>query len=130
MGYRAKRKKIHLKFEGDYEGLEVTAHGLTLGQYLEITGLGEVDVSAVTDQMKRFAESLISWNLEDEDCQPIPAIPEAVYAQDQDFMFHILGAWMDGMAGVSAPLEQTSPAGEQSLVESIPMDALSKSLVS
>lgn len=132
MGYQRKTKRIHLAFDGtEYDGLEVELRGLSLGGWLEITGLGDdVDNSAVAEQLRRFADSLISWNLEDEDGHPIPATRESVFNQDQDFMFVLFNAWMDAMAGVAAPLDETSPAGEPSLAASIPMEPLSPSLAS
>lgn len=134
MGYRHKRKRINVCFEEghEYHGLEVTLRGMSLGEYLELEGIGEVDRSSVGDQLRRFAESLISWNLEDEDTgEPVPTTVEAVYAQDQDLMLMLATRWIEALRGiVSAPLEQSSPDGEPSLEASIPMETLSSSLVS
>lgn len=134
MGFRHKRKRINVSFEEghEYHGLEVTLRGMSLGEYLELEGIGEVDRSSVGDQLRRFAESLISWNLEDEDTgEPVPTTVEAVYAQDQDLMLMLATRWIEALRGiVSAPLEQSSPDGEPSLEASIPMETLSSSLVS
>jgi len=133
MGYRHKMKRINLNFEAghDLHGLEVSLRGLSLGNFLELQGMGEVDRSSLAGQLRRFAESLIVWNLEDEDTgEPIPATREAVFEQDQDLMLQLATAWLDALAGVPAPLDETSPDGKPSLVESIPMESLPQSLVS
>lgn len=132
-GYRHKKKRINLTFEPghEYEGLEVTLRSLTLGEWLEISGIGEVDSAAVDAQLHRFAESLISWNLEDEDTgAPIPTTPEAVYAQDRDLILALATAWMDAIAGVADPLDPSSTDGQPSLEASLPMAPLSESLAS
>lgn len=131
-GYRHKAQRINVSFEPghEYHGLEVVLRKLTLGEYLDIVGLGEVKLNHIGEQLKSMGDRLISWNLEDEQGQPVPATVEAVLGQDKDLMVSILEAWLDVLNGVPAPLDQTSPAGEPSPVESIPMETLSSSLVS
>ncbi|WP_405676800.1 hypothetical protein OG292_19355 [Streptomyces sp. NBC_01511] len=133
MGYRHKRKRINVAFEGDHEyaGFEAVLRGKSLGEWLDLQGVGEVDKSMLSDQLKEMAGALISWNLLDEDTgEPIPPTPEAVYAQDQDLMLALAAAWADGLAGVSAPLESSSSDGGPSLEASLPMEPLSESLAS
>jgi len=133
MGFRLRNKRINISFEEghEYHGLEVSLKGLSLGDFLELQGIGEVDNSTLAAQLKRFAESLIDWNLEDETGTPIPPTPDAVYGQDQDLMLLLATRWMQVLQGdVPAPLEQPSPDGEPSLEASIPMDTLSSPLAS
>ncbi|MFI9235764.1 hypothetical protein [Streptomyces sp. NPDC053079] len=132
MGFVKKPKRIVLRFEGDAEldGLEVILRGLNVAEYLDVMGLGDVEASSVPDMVKRFARSLISWNLEDEDGAPVPITEETVFAQDQDFVLRLAAAWIEAISGVSAPLEQSSPDGGLSPVASIPMEPLSESLAS
>ncbi|MEU1372979.1 hypothetical protein ABZ442_04855 [Streptomyces triculaminicus] len=132
MGFVRKPKRIHLRFEGDpeLEGLEVTLRGMTVAEYLDVMGLDEVDAPSVLEMIKRFAKALISWNLEDETGTPVPMDEESIFAQDQEFILHLATAWVDAVAGVSGPLEQSSPDGELSPVASIPMEPLSESLAS
>jgi hypothetical protein len=133
MGYRHKPQQIEVKFaEGHvYHGCEVVLRRLTLGEYLDITGLGDVDGLTVAHQLRGMSDKLIAWNLEDEQGNPIPATADAVIGQDFDLMSTILAAWLDALrGGVSAPLEQTSPDGEPSLEASIPMAVPSESLAS
>lgn len=132
MGYRHKRKRIEVRFEDDHPnaGFEAVLRGTTLGGYLALRGIGEVDESDIADQLRRMSESLISWNLEEEDGTPVPITPESMYVQDKDLMLALANAWMDGLAGISAPLEQSSTGGEQSLEASLPMEPLSQSQAS
>lgn len=132
MGFQHKPQRINVSFEPghDLHGLEVVLRKLTLGEYLDIIGLGEVGMNHIGDQLKAMGDKLISWNLEDDNGQPVPATPEAVLGQDKDLMVTILEAWLEALNGVAAPLEQSSPAGEPSLEASIPMETLSNALVS
>lgn len=135
MGYRHKIPRITVAFEDghEYHGCEVVLRKLKLGEYLDIVGISaNPEISHVGDQLARMGDKLISWNLEDpETGNPIPATSEAVLDQDKDLMVAILNAWLDGMAGVAAPLESSSPSGEPSpAVSEIPMEPLSNALVS
>jgi hypothetical protein len=135
MGYRHKAKRINVKFEAPHEfaGFEAVLRGKSLGGFLDLQGIGEVDKSSLGEQLREMSQSLISWNLEDEDTgQPVPVTPEAVMGQDQDLMIALATAWMDGLAGaaVKGPLETTSTDGPPSLEASLPMEPLSESLAS
>ncbi|MFG3510252.1 hypothetical protein ACGF5F_32670 [Streptomyces sp. NPDC047821] len=133
MGYRHQIPRVNVRFEEghEYHGFEAVLRKLKLGEWLEITGInGDAGVRHVGDQLEKMADRLISWNLEDEEGQPVPTTREAILEQDQGLMLAVLNAWIDGITGVSAPLGPSSPAGEPSLEASIPMETLSSSLVS
>jgi len=133
MGYRHQIPRVNVAFEEghDYHGCEVTLRKLKLGEYLDLVGINpESGVSNVGDQLQKMADKLITWNLEDEAGLPVPTTREAVLEQDKDLMLAVLGAWLDGVNGVSAPLEQPSTGGEPSPAASIPMEPLSPSLAS
>ncbi|WP_097865958.1 hypothetical protein [Streptomyces sp. rh34] len=131
-GYRHKAKKITVKFEEphEYAGFEAVLRGKTLGEFLNLQGIGEVDKSSLFEQLREMSQSLLSWNLEDETGAPVPVTPAAVFEQDQDLMLALATAWMNGLAGVSAPLEPSSTDGQPSLEASLPMEPLSESLAS
>ncbi|RKN61858.1 hypothetical protein D7231_31795 [Streptomyces klenkii] len=136
MGYKRKRKTINIAFEEGhpFAGLEVRLRGLSLGEYLDLIGMGEVDRSAVSDGLKMMSAALLSWNLEDEETgEAVPATAEAVYAEDQEMMLAVMNAWIDALRGgvrQGSPLPESSPAGEPSPAVSIPMEPLSGSLAS
>ncbi|SCK20062.1 hypothetical protein YUYDRAFT_02077 [Streptomyces sp. ScaeMP-e48] len=132
MGYRHKQKRIEIRFEepSPFAGFEATLRGKTLGEFLNLQGIGEVDKSSLFEQLREMSQSLLTWNLEDENGDPVPVSPEAVFEQDQDLMIALATAWMQGLAGVSAPLEPSSTDGQPSLEANIPMEPLSESLAS
>jgi len=131
MGYRHQRRRITVRFEepNEFAGFEAVLHGKSLGEFLALIGMGEVDRSSISDQLREMARALVSWNLEDEDTgAPVPATPEAVFEQDQELMLALAKGWIDGLgAGTPAPLEQSSTDGPPSLEASLPMAPLSES---
>lgn len=140
MGFKRPAKVYKLLFEDDdMAGLEVKARSMSTGDLLDMAPLLDMKMSnaptadeleQVRDLLERFAEVLISWNLEDEDDEPIPATLEGLLSQDIAFVMDIVQAWADAVSGVPAPLDGRSPSGDPSLAASIPMDALSPSLAS
>lgn len=132
MGFHYESPRINVTFEPghEYHGAEVVLRRLNLAEYLDITGIGEVTGVTIGDQLKTMGDKLVSWNLEDAAGNPLPPTSEAVLRQDKDFMVSVCTAWIQALHGVSAPLEQNSPDGAQSLEESIPMDVPSESLAS
>lgn len=124
MGYRPKRRIYNLNFAGtDYEGLEVTARGMTVGEELELDG---VDLSADLI-VKALVQRLDSWNVEDDHGQPVPTTFEGVCTQDSAMILAILNAVRQANSGVPDPLPQPSPSGETSPAPPIPMAPLSLS---
>lgn len=135
MGYKAKRKNTVLQFEPGHDlyGLEVRLRGMSIREFLEFTGYDGGEGETVNGLIQRFGRHLISWNLEDEDTgEPVPASPEAVEQQDHELVLALANAWMEALQGVHKgdPLPENSTSGEPSLVESVPMEALSESLAS
>lgn len=131
MGYKRPAKTFHLKFTGELEGLEVHVKSITLGEMFELDGLlagndktpTAEEVSAV---FKSFAKALMSWNLEDDNDQPVPATLEGIYTQDMEFIMEIIAAWMEAVTGVDGDLGKGSIVGGQSLEElTLPMETLS-----
>ncbi|MEJ8671859.1 hypothetical protein WKI71_36500 [Streptomyces sp. MS1.AVA.1] len=127
MGYRPPRKIYNLDFTGtDYEGLEVSMRGLTVGEELELDDLRGKDGGG-----RRVFEMLTgllkSWNVEDDQSRPVPATFEGVCTQDAAMVTAILNAAQEAASGVPDPLPQSSADGEPSLVASIPMETFSPS---
>lgn len=126
-GYRPKRKIITLDFEGTkHDGLEVTMRGLTVGEELELDDLRDKEGTG-RQIFEMMAGLLHEWNVVDEQGEPVPATFEGVCTQDATFVMEILDALQGTQSGVSDPLPESSPSGEPSPVESIPMEALSES---
>ncbi|NUS26929.1 MAG: hypothetical protein HOV92_22255 [Streptomyces sp.] len=135
MGYKAKTKNITIRFAEDHEyhGAEAVLRGMTYGEWEIAVGLdGGEGQNTGAASVKDFVEHLISWNLEDEMGQPLPITMDAVKAIDKDLIAALNNAWIQALIGVhdADPLPDSSPSGEPSLVESVPMEALSPSLAS
>lgn len=135
MGYKAKIKTYLIQFdEGhEYHGAEARLSGMTYGEWEQVTGLdgGGGDTNGAVS-VRRFVDHLISWNLEDEDGKPLPMTMDTVKEIDHDLVAALNNAWVNTLTGVheADPLPESSPSGEPSLVESVPMEALSESLAS
>lgn len=124
MGFRPKRKIYNLDFTGtDYEGLQVSVRGMTLGEELDLDNTGLTANAIVETLTKR----LVSWNVEDDNGQAVPTTIDGVRTQDGAMILAILEALRQANSGVPDPLPQSSPSGEPSLVASVPMEALSES---
>jgi len=122
MGFTAPRREYQLPLGAEYAGLEVTVTDVSIGEYLAIAGFTDGVDRSVSYAFDQFCKNLITWNLETDDGTPIPVTAAA--DQDKELMLALTSAWVDSLHGVPAPLEPSSPGGEPSLVEQIPMDAL------
>jgi len=135
MGYKAKLKTYLVRFDEGHEfhGVEARLRGMTYGEWEVAAGLdgGDGDSNGAAS-VKRFVDHLISWNLEDEDDKPLPITMDAVKQIDHDLVAALNNAWIQTLIGVADtdPLPDSSTSGEPSLVESVPMEALSPSLAS
>ena len=126
MGYRPKRKIYKLDFTGtDYEGLEASMRGLTVGEELEIVRLRSQDGSG-QEVFTLLTRLLVSWNVEDETGAPVPCTFDGICTQDTAMVMAILDAGQAAASGVSDPLPQSSPDGEPSPAVPIPMAPLSE----
>lgn len=131
MGYKRNPKVYRLKFaDGDYEGLEVAVRSISMGQLIKFRTGGDDEKDATEEMVELLAERIVEWNLEDETGTPIPPTLDAMKAEDSDFIMAIINQWTDAVAGVKAPLDETSNSGVTSPVASIPTEALSPSLAS
>lgn len=138
MGYAPKRKIYNLSFEA-HPGLEVKAASVSTGAFLEFAEIHEsargAGLSEIRGLFERFADqALRSWNLEEEDADgertPVPATLAGLLSQEIDFVFEIIDAWTDTIAGVDENLEAPSLDGNQSQVVSLPMEVSSPSRAS
>lgn len=136
MGYTPNRKVFKLRFEGEYEGLEVKVRSIPLGQFLKFAGLLEIDTrNPSSEDMKElealfgsFAKVLIEWNLEDEDGAPVPCNSEGLLSQDLDMVLTIILEWSNALSSVARPLHKASNGGKQFPEALIPMETSLSSL--
>jgi len=135
MGYKPKLKTYLVRFDEGHEfhGAEARLSGITYAEWEQMTGLdgGDGDDTG-SASVRRFFDHLISWNLEGEDDKPLPTTLDAAKGLDHDLVAALNNAWIQTLTGVhnADPLPESSPSGGPSLVESVPMEALSESLAS
>lgn len=131
-GFTRKRKTYRLAFEDpEYEGLEIRVRGISTQEYLDALDMkaaADEDSEAQRALLRMFADSLLEWNLMEEDgVTPVPATYEALAHEDLTFVDASVAAWLRANGAVSGPLDGSSTGGEPSAVASIPMAPLSPS---
>lgn len=132
MGFKRKNT-FPLDFEGtELEGLTVQCRRPSLDALACAAEMQGVPMSPTTFRtlVRHFADGLVSWDLEDDNDQPIPATYEELIKQDEDFLSCLLDAWFPAVKGVDGNLGDGSSSGDPSLEASIPMEPLSASQAS
>lgn len=112
MGYRRPSKQYRLTFEDEPE-LEVLAKSVPIGDLLDIMAVADrMTTAPAKEDVEKlfgwFGDRLISWNLETEDGEPVPATKGGLLAQDFDFALRLVLAWVQAVSSVAAPLVTTS----------------------
>jgi len=151
MAHRRKQKVFRVEFGPgtEFDGLELVTRSLAVKDFaafgLSLQTIGEtLDGGTEADQLKalagltdqladvqeRFADKLMSWTMEEEDGTPTPATLEGVKLLDDFEFISLVGAWLDGIGGISADLGKGSGSGETSPELSALMEPLSPSQAS
>lgn len=134
MGYKGTPKTVKIEFAAGHEhhGAEARVRRMSYGEWEAVVGADGGEGGDENSATTEFATRLVSWNLTDEDDQPIPATPEGLRQVDTSLVSALKTAWVQALTGVhdADPLVHSSPSGGPSPVESIPTEALSPSLAS
>jgi hypothetical protein len=77
-----------------------------------------------------LGRSLVSWNLEDETGDAVPADFTGVSSQELDFVFAIVNAWIETISSVPPPLPPGSTSAAAAQEESLGLASSSSSLPS
>lgn len=136
-GYEVEDTTYTLEFD-DRPGAEIICRAGSMEQHLEALSLDWVlergalqrrypgDDEAQMAELYRlydlFAAHIQSWNMERRG-QPVPTTADGLLSLDREFVRTATLAWLRGVFGISAPLEQPSgPTETESFDESsIPM---------
>ena len=108
-GFRIPDQTAHLTFSGtDYDGAEIWVRlNVSFRHYIALREAAEGD-----DQAKMAAlfggDVLMSWNLEDDAGQPIPANGEGMLEIPLSLAMLVVQHWVEAVSGVSSPLPETS----------------------
>ena len=119
-GFQLQRRLARLTFEGNTPlvGAEVMvrlnvplADVLSLQEYDEST-----EVKDHLAMLRLFSEKvLVSWNLEDDEGQPIPTQPDGMLRIPTEETVLIISGWVEALGKVPSPLGQKSSDGITSL---------------
>ena len=128
-GFRKKKTLYKLVFEDpDLDGLEVVGKGVSVDQLLELQRLQQTADTNAEDAekvMRKLANAIDSWNLEDDDGAPVPCTFDGLKTQEMSFVLAIFSAWRQAVASVPNPSPNGSNDGGTSLEQSIPMEVSS-----
>lgn len=135
MGFIRQNTVLILDFEDtELHGLTAKASRCSFDDYIAISRALDRPTSGIDDFARDVAElqelvipHLTSWDLEDEDQQPIPLTAEYIKRQDKQFQLALYNAYRYAITVVPRPLEKPSGSGEPSPVGSLQMEVLSGS---
>ncbi len=110
MGYRLKRREADLEFSGtDFEGAVIRCRfDVSLDDYFAYQKLAEQkDDQALREVLMQFGDEIvISWNLEDDDGNSIPANGVELCKLPVPFSSAALKGWLEAMSQPAGPLGQ------------------------
>jgi hypothetical protein len=94
VAYKIEPRKLTLVLD-DYDGAEVVCRlSISLGEMLDMQAAATADASGIRESYERFGrEVLISWSVEGEDGEPLPANAEGMMRLTPDMASAIMGAW-------------------------------------
>lgn len=117
MSYKRERRVYIMEFaDPEYEGLEIQVRSIPIRELTHLMTLDpesedpNVRASSIDKLMSAFAEALVSWNMTDENDNPLPTTLEYIESEDADFVMTCIAQWMKAMLGT----DDASPLGENS----------------
>ena len=138
-GFQRKTYRLVFAEDTEWAGLEVRLRGLSvdgLTKLATLADLKDVDPDDFSPEMieklepvwEVLAHGLISWNLEDENGEPV--LVKSFRGEDMGMLLAILNEWSETVGGVTAALKARSRGGSTFPEGSLPMEALSPSRAS
>lgn len=127
-GYRKIPRIYTLKFDKEFEGLEVRLKSIKIGEMRRMLRLIDSDEDNTTEvldgMVALISKGLVSWNLLEEDGTPVEPTREEVDELDFDLLKTILDEWLDQVSGPGEDLGKDSPSGEKFPGQPPTMEAL------
>jgi hypothetical protein len=126
MGFRKVPTIYTLEFKNPlYKGLEIRMKSISFGKVRKLISATEDASDENFEELLVSVENgIVSWNLEDENDQPVPANAEGLADQDFEFVMDVIMAWLDCMTGISDDLGKGSSSGPQFPGQPVTMEAL------
>jgi hypothetical protein len=117
MGYRKVPTIYTINDIAGEDGLIVRLKAIKIGKLRKLMAVVDSDEDDIKEEQldeifKLLEQGLVSWNLEDEEGQPIPSDMSGIDEQELPFIMKILAAWLENMTGVDDDLGKGSPSGE------------------
>lgn len=135
-----RRRTFVLEFEDpSFGGLEVRTRSASLDdlmrmQELMYTQVGRKEYEAERQELfdrlggtDQYPGLIISWNLLDDNDQPVPTDPESLAKEEWPLIRNICRAWVAALIEVPRPLSRPSSDGDRLEGLSIPMQTLPSS---
>lgn len=127
MGYKAKRYRL-VWDDGEYAGLEVTMKPASIGQMMEMEQIGGLDpqktsVAEIRPLIGMLAGLIVSWNVEDDDGQPVPADEDGITGQDIGMLTAIITEFGRRITAVDPTSPNGSPNGAEAVTPTPPIPA-------
>src|SRR5829696_3403980 len=105
--YKRQRRVYVLEFtDPQYEGLEIKVRSIPIRELTDLMTLDtesedpQVRASSIKMMMAAFTDALVSWNMADENGDPLPTTLEYVESEDSDFIMMCISAWMRAITTV------------------------------
>ena len=128
MGYRRIPTIYTLDDVPEEEGLIVRIKSIKVGKLrrlMRLTSDDSADEEGIDELFTLLQESLVSWNLEEEDGTPVPATLEGIEDQETELVMRILETWLDRMTGApEGDLGKGSASGATFPGQPLTMEAL------
>lgn len=129
MAFQRKRKIYILDFaDTELDGLEVKVRPMSMGDALTLQELSDTEGLSPADRAKKireliahFAQAVVSWDLVDEDGNPVPASAEGLGALTEAEVLAVIRAYQDATTAVPVPLGGRSTDGA---LASLPVETL------
>lgn len=110
------------------EGLVIRIKGLRVGKLRRLVRILESDERSLTEVLDEaldlISANAVSWNVTDEDDQPVELNREGLEELELSELMEILGAWTDKLTSVGDDLGKDSISGESFPGRPLTMEAL------
>lgn len=129
-GYKRERRVYVMAFaDPEFEGLEIKVRSIPIRELKHLMMLdpesedAKARASAIDQLMCAFAEALESWNMTDENDNPLPTTLEYIESEDVDFIMMCIAQWMKVISRVddASPLASNLQPGQQTLEQPSPL---------
>lgn len=134
MGFKRMAYRLDWPEGSPLHGLEISMRSASLGVITQLTRfqsldpssgqLGADEIHTLNEVCSTIAGLITLWNFEDDNDEPIPVTPESVRDMDFGILIAVIGAYLNKVVSIGAPLGVPSASGSPSPVPPIPMETL------